>query len=347
MIIKSPTRKYTIMKSSTVFITGSTGLLGINTINELLHSGYHVIALARSLNKATHVLPTQHPNLQIMIGDLTTPEMWIPQLNNIDYMIHAGAYFRESSNRPEDKHPLQQINVESSVTLYKAAETIGVKRFIFISSSGTIGERTDGLPSTEVDLPTERSLNNWYFHSKVKAEAALKTVTSTSTCELVTILPGWMFGPNDVAPTGAGKLVKRFLATKQLQLVEGCVSIADARDVATAIVKALTLGQPNQRYAVAGTPTTISALGNTLQQVVGSGTVQILPFYFALCLGWVLEGITRLLQQPNPIPPVGLYTLKNGVSINSTLAQQTFGVTFRPLHQTLTDTVAYFQQQQC
>jgi dihydroflavonol-4-reductase len=286
------------MKSSTVFITGSTGLLGINTIHELLLAGYNVIALARSLQKATQVLPIQHPNLQLIIGDLTTPETWIPQLNNIDYMIHAGAYFRESSNRPEDKHPLQQINVESSVTLYKAAETIGVKRFIFISSSGTIGERTDGLPSTELDPPTEKNnLHNWYFHSKVKAETALRAVATQNRCELITILPGWMFGPNDVAPTGAGKLIKRFLATKQLQLVEGCVSIADARDVATAIVKALTLGQPNQRYAVAGNPTRISTLGNTLQQVVGSGNVQILPFYVALSLGWVLEGITRLLYQ--------------------------------------------------
>src|SRR5690606_8163623 len=114
----------------------------------------------------------------------------------------------------------------------------GVSAFVHTSSSGTIGRKPDGSAGDEDTPPSPRQLENLYFRSKYDGEQMIRAWTPTGGLRVIEILPGWMFGPGDAAPTAAGKLIFDVLAGKVPAVPDGGTSIVDARDVARAMLNA-------------------------------------------------------------------------------------------------------------
>jgi dihydroflavonol-4-reductase len=324
-----------------VFLTGSTGLLGCNTTFALLEAGHRVRALARDSAKARRVLPE---GVEVVEGDLGNVAAFSARLQGCDAVIHAGAYFREYFGRGNHAPELKRLNVDATVELARAARDQGVRRFVFVSSSGTVGERADGTPSDETDPPAGVGKENLYFMSKWEAEAALREA-HLEPMEVVSILPGWMFGPGDSAPTSAGEMVRSLIVDRKLQIVDGTITVADARDVADALVRALTSGRAGERYCVAGMSMRMRHAMTALAEAVGDAKVQFVPYPMALMLSAILEPLTRLANRPNPIPREGIRTLGKGVRISSAKAERELGVAFRPFSETAHDTVAWFRRE--
>jgi len=67
-----------------------------------------------------------------------------------------------------------------------------VRRFLFVSSIGVYGAKTDGRPFRETDPlnPTEP-----YAQSKLEAEQALRALTAETEMELTVVRPGLVYGP--------------------------------------------------------------------------------------------------------------------------------------------------------
>src|SRR5438477_234465 len=89
---------------------------------------------------------------------------------------------------------------------------------------------------------------NLYFKSKVLAAGQLQTLAARTGLEVVQILPGWMFGPGDAAPTASGQLVLDFLAGKLPGIPPGGTSAVDARDVAMGMIRAAERGRAGEKY---------------------------------------------------------------------------------------------------
>jgi dihydroflavonol-4-reductase len=96
------------------------------------------------------------------------------------------------------------------------------------------------------------------------AEEAIQDFLKTHSLPVALILPGWMFGPYDAAPTDSGRLVLDFLAGKLPGIIEGGSTVVDARDVAQAMVAAVERGQSGRRYIVAGEFQSIENIVHTL-----------------------------------------------------------------------------------
>jgi len=60
------------------------------------------------------------------------------------------------------------------------------------------------------------------------AEEAIQDFLKTHSLPVALILPGWMFGPYDAAPTDSGRLVLDFLAGKLPGIIEGGSTVVDA-----------------------------------------------------------------------------------------------------------------------
>jgi dihydroflavonol-4-reductase len=156
-----------------------------------------------------------------------------------DVLFHTAAYFREYY-QPGDHWPmLEKINVLGTVALLEAADKRGLKKAIHVSSSGVIGEDDSKAIGDENSAATGLALENLYFRSKVETEKAVANFLRTHTLPVVMILPGWMYGPGDAAPTSAGQLVQDFLNRKLPGVLKGGATIADARDVAAAMIVAV------------------------------------------------------------------------------------------------------------
>lgn len=324
----------------TVFITGSTGLLGLNVVESFLARGYRVRALARDAAKANRVLPND-PRVEVVVGDIEFAQPWIDRVDECDVVVHAAAYFREYFGRGDHDEKLTRLNVDFPVMLTCHALNNGVRRIIVVSSSGALRRPTDGHACREND-PIEGQLpHNGYQQSKVQMEHALSQLRLDPQ-RLVIVRPGWMWGPNDFAPTATGQIITDMIRTKNFQFVDGpAFGIVDARDVAEGISAIADLESPSPIYHLAGNNIRPLVAIKAIATQIGSTRVQNVPLGVAKALSAILEVVTRLLGRRNPLPREGIEVLATNFPIDSSLAERELHVRFRPFEETARDAVAF------
>lgn len=141
------TRNYdfSALKNSSVFITGSTGLLGsqivlfLDYLNQTLGYNIKIIALVRSKEKAERVFEDAFERVNCIYGDvLNLPE----NLEHIDYVIH-GASITSSKSFVEKCVETVDIAVNGTMNLLRFAKENRVKSFLYLSSMEAFGI-TDG-----------------------------------------------------------------------------------------------------------------------------------------------------------------------------------------------------------
>lgn len=329
------------MSGKTAFVTGATGLLGSNLCQVLVSQGWRVKGLVRSLEKAKRFQADS--GIEWIQGDIGNVSAFAPALEGVDVVFHTAAFFREYYQPGAYWETMKRINVDATMELLRAAEARGVRRTVFTSSSGVI-QRNPHRAADETAAYSDFAEKNLYFKTKVLAEKEIYRFLEASPMDVVMILPGWMMGPGDAAPTGAGQLVLDLLAGKLPGVVDGSAALTDVRDVAAAMITAAERGRRGERYIVAGPLTTMKeiALGLETIGVARAPRLQI-PNWLALTMAWVLETIAGWTGMKNPMPLAGVQTLLEKASLNSAKAQRELGVRFRPLKDTLKDTVAWYQ----
>jgi dihydroflavonol-4-reductase len=327
------------------FVTGATGLLGNNLVRLLVQQGYEVKALVRSKEKAQKLLGDVK-NVEFIQGDMENIAGFAESLEGCDVLFHTAAYFREYY-QPGDHWPmLEKINVRGTIELLESADKHGVKKAIHVSSGGVIGEDNGKGIADESTEANGMGFENLYFRSKVETEKAIANFLKIHSMPVVMILPGWMFGPSDAAPTSAGQLVQDFLNRKLLGVLNGGAGIADARDVAQAMIEAVDRGKSGERYIVGGELHTLPKIMKTLEKVSGvSGPRLRISAPVALTLAWLSQTTARLTGGTTLLTVSGVKTILNPHNISSEKAIRELGVKFRMLEDTLRDTVNWYKSQ--
>ncbi len=314
-----------------VFITGSSGLLGNNLVRECLSRGWEVTALARDREKGERCF--RGLDLQLVVGDIRDVSAWERHLGGCQLLLHAAAYFREYYQPGSHARALESTNVQGTLGVAEAARRQGIGRVVHVSSGGTVA-KSEGTP------PLPGALENGYFASKLRADQALDALTDL---DLVRVLPGWMMGPWDTAPTSAGQLILDFVNRRLPGRIRGGTTSVDARDVAWATAEMSVRGAPGARYVVGGRYLDLATLMDELEAVSGVPAPRLLlpdPLVDAAAL--LFEGLARATGRPTPMSRPGLQTLRLGHSLDSSLAESALGVRFRPLRTTLEDCLAWF-----
>lgn len=322
------------------FVTGSTGLLGGNLVKELIHQGHTVRALVRSRSKGQHVLGDL-PGVELIEGDMENVAGFAAHLAGCDVLFHTAAYFREYYQPGDHWAKLERINVTGTVELMRAAHAAGVKRLIDTSSSGVIDKNV----GDESSGPNPHAQHNLYFKSKVLTEERIRTLVAEG-LPIVQILPGWMLGPGDAAPTASGQLVLDFVNGKLPGSFDGGTSTVDARDVASAMVVAAEKGRIGQRYIVGGRYLSMADLNQALAQASGipaprrrfpNGVMRLVASFSEL---W-----SRVSGQPALITRDAVETMMDKHAVRSDKAERELDVRFRPIHQSLRDELRWFVEQ--
>lgn len=324
------------------FVTGSTGLLGNNLVRLLIEQGHQVKALVRSPQKALKTFDDLPVTL--VEGDMLHVADFASELKGCDVLFHCAGYFREYYQPGDHWQKLEAINIKGTVQLLEAAEQQGVGKAIYVSSSGVIGKNKNDKLSDETTPPNGVSYSNLYFKSKVLAEEAVYEFLQHHSLPVVFILPGWMFGPRDYAPTDSGRLVIDFLQRKLPVILPGGSAIVDVRDVAQAMINACDKGKSGDRYLVAGYNLTLKTVVQTLSQVTGIPAPKIsIPYKVLIFLAFLSESYGRLTGQPILLSRSGLKVIQANIGISSEKAIKELGANFRPFSETLRDEVAWFQ----
>ena len=331
--------------SLTAFVTGSTGLLGSNLVKLLLDRGHKVVALTRSQEKAQAQLGNSL-QLKIVCGDIEDNASFADALAGCDVLFHCAAYFREYYSSGDHWAKLERINVRGTLDLLNRAEAAGIQRTIYISSSGVISPRQDDKPGTESDIyPRDAKIENLYFKSKVAAEYAIAEWLKTHSHEVISILPTWMHGPQDAAPTAAGQLVIDFLNRNLPAIPPGGSAVVDARDVALAALVAVDCGRSGERYIITNRFVSLVEINALLERVSGVPASKIhLTYPMALGMAWIVQTIAKLQRKNALITVKNIRTIKKRHEIDGSKALRELGVQPRSLEDTFRDSVAWMQK---
>jgi len=325
-----------------VFVTGATGLLGNNLVRALRAQGHPVRALVRSEEKGRRLLGDL--DVAIVKGDMQDVPAFADALDGCAAVFHTAAYFREYYQPGDHAAALERINIQATLELMAAADARGVATFVHTSSSGAVGTREDGTPGDE-DTPASASqMRNGYFRSKVEGDRRIHAWTPAHGMTVVEVLPGWMWGPGDAAPTAAGQLVLDFVARKIPIVPDGGTSTVDARDVAAAMVACLEKARHGDRFIVAGEYRPLAGVLLELEAATGIKAPKLrLPHGFVMTFAFFEELRARLTGGRLLVSREAIRVMRLRHTVSSARAERRLGVTLRPFAETARDVVAWYR----
>ena len=281
------------LQGARVLVTGATGMLGSNLVRALVARGAHVRGLVRSPEKARRYLADVA--FEPIAGDMREVSGFAAALEDCSAVFHTAAYFREYYQPGSHDGALASINVQGTLELMRAADAAGVSCFVHVSSSGTIGLKPDGSPGDEDTPPSAAQLDNGYFRSKVEGDRQIHAFAPARGMRVIEILPGWMWGPGDAAPTAAGQMVLDFVQRKIPVVPEGGTCVVDARDVAGAMLTAAERAPHASRYIVGGEFRSLAQLLQALEVQTGIAAPRLhLPFFMVLAFAYLEELRVRI-----------------------------------------------------
>jgi len=178
-----------VPKVQSVLVTGANGFVGSALVPELSRRGFDVWQMVRGKN--------YQDNLKIKcfrIDDLDDVVDLTKPLKDVDVVIHLAARVHVMTDKHTD--PLaeyRRVNVESTMNLAQQAASLGVKRFIFVSSVKVNGELTEkDIPFKANDIPNPQDP---YGLSKLEAEIGLMQLAKKTGMEVVIVRPPLVYGP--------------------------------------------------------------------------------------------------------------------------------------------------------
>lgn len=132
-----------------VLVVGATGTLGRQIARQALDAGHQVRCMVRTPRKASFL---QEWGCELTRGDLLEPASLDYALEGVDAVIDA------ATSRPDDPRSVYQTDWDGKLNLFRACETAGVKRFIFMSLLAA--EKHRQVPLMDIKYCSEKLLQS-------------------------------------------------------------------------------------------------------------------------------------------------------------------------------------------
>ena len=312
------------------FVTGATGFLGLNLVEQLLAADWHVTALRRE--KLRHRDLDRYPVTQVT-GDLLDPDSLdaaVPK--DCDAVFHTAAM----TSVWRKQAPIQnQINIDGTESLVDAALKNGAKRFIHTStwnvydwSSGAITEDT---PQT--------AGSSWinYNRSKFEAEEVIRRAVTERGLDAVILNPSHIVGRFD--RQNWAQLIMMAAIGKLPGVPPGSGSFAHGQAVARAHIAAVDKGRTGQNYLLGGPDATFLEFVQTVADMARQNKRprRTVPAPIMRLMGKVEGLISAATAKPPQITPEAVAMVTARVRIASTRAIDELGYEPSTLHTAISD----------
>ena len=139
-------------------VTGAAGFIGSNLVETLLKLDQRVVGLDNFATGHRHnleqvqalVTPAQWANFRFIEGDIRDVEACRAACAGADYVLHQAA-LGSVPRSIEDPISSNAANVSGFLDMLVAARDVGVKRFVYASSSSVYGDHP-ALPKVEANI---------------------------------------------------------------------------------------------------------------------------------------------------------------------------------------------------
>jgi dihydroflavonol-4-reductase len=254
------------MNKHIYFITGSTGFLGRHIAEAVwAHDPQAELRLLVRAGRVPGLPAAMASRTQLVNGDLVRPETYADSLAGVNTVIHSAALVAFQATAAASLH---HTNIAGTRALVEAAAAGACRNFIHISSISASG-RQPGQLADERRYPEPAVLaRDPYGYSKVMAE---REVLRCAAHMRVTLLnPSVIIGPGSRQWQQALCWLRFVPALPMLTTLN---SFVDVRDVARAVVLALSAPSSGERYIVTAENVDMLAFGRLVMKVLGSRAI--------------------------------------------------------------------------
>jgi dihydroflavonol-4-reductase len=233
--------------TSTLLVTGATGLIGSNVCQVFREAGWEVIALARP---GADTAALEGLGCRVARGDVRDPESLEAAGRAATHCIHTAAVVNPAGLTNDD---FAAVNTDGTRNILDLAEKCEFENTLLFSTSvayersATMNERS----------PVAADGGGIDPYSRTKAAAYRETTERVERgARVLTVLPSAAIGPAPMSARAAGIAYNaRIAAALRGELPEfpaAPVSAVLAEDVAAGTVAALREGRPGERYLLWG-----------------------------------------------------------------------------------------------
>lgn len=324
------------MPNKKVLVTGATGLLGSNVAAELVERGYEVRVLTRKTSNTISIadLPVEN-----YVGDITQPESVRQAVRGCQVVIHAAA---NTSQWGAEMNKHNAVNVLGTKHVLEAVQALDVERFIYVSTANTLAPGSLEQPGDENGAFSYQELSTRYIDTKYQAEQmVLQAVTEQGTPAVI-VNPTFIIGARDAKPS-SGKMILFYLQNQLIASPPGGKNYVPVQDAAVAVANAITLGQPGERYLLAGENMRYADFFNKIAKVTGRRKpVFTTPAPVLRAVGRVGDAVQRITRQTVSwnYANVSMLTIENYYTGAKAVAELQMPQT--PIEEAIEDAVSWF-----
>jgi len=262
-----------------VLVTGGTGFLGINVIQQCLEKGWTVTATHRK-SSDTEVL--KGLGVHLLDVDMTNRDELIQKLpDDLDAVFHIAG---DTNMWTLNNRRQYETNVIATKNLVDAAIAKKVKRFIHTSSISAFGFHDDVITEESVSTALTSRVN--YIKTKFQGEQVVKAAVVEGKLDAVVLNPCAIMGPHD-----RHNWSQLFTMIKQDTLPGvpgGEGSYCHVREVAAAHLAALEKGRSGENYILAGVDHPFLEVVSKIGALLGKKTPK------SAIPSWVLQVVGKI-----------------------------------------------------
>jgi UDP-glucose 4-epimerase len=189
-----------------VLVTGGAGFIGSELVRRLAAQGCRVVVVDNLVNGRRENLDgLPDEQVQLIVADIRDSRRMADLMQGVDIVFHLACLgVRHSIHSPQENH---EVNATATLKLLSLARAVGVKRFVYVSSSEVYGT-AHWVPMTE-EHPTYP--NTVYGASKLAGECYARAFYRTYGYSTVVVRPFNTYGPRCHHEGDSGEVIPRFL----------------------------------------------------------------------------------------------------------------------------------------
>ena len=242
------------MTKEQIFITGASGLIGLQLVNQLLKKNYRVTGYDLCPIKNN----IEDKNFKFFTGSVLDKNKILKSIGNSTIIIHLAAYLGVKKTE-ENNLTCLNINIEGTLNMLEIAIQKKIKRFIFASSSEIYGEQKF-FPISERAEPKFKSI---YGTSKIVCEEYIKSYHQKFNLNYNILRFFNIYGTEQRDDFVISKFIKRLKNKKPLIIFGNgsqIRSFCHVSDAVKGLLKVILYGKKNIIYNVGNNNQPISIL---------------------------------------------------------------------------------------
>jgi len=317
-------------------VTGKSGHIGANMVRALLARGRRVRAICHKDFRGIDDL-----DIETVCGDVEDISSLEVAFRGAEVVYHLAG---RVSLTTHDRALVRRTNIDGGRNVIEACRTTGVRRLVHFSSiHAFVQEPLDTPVDERRPLVDECSGGLPYNYSKATGERLVRTAIEHGLNAII-VNPTGVIGPWDFKPSHFGQALLSLAEHRLPALVDNGFDWADARDVVEAAITAEVQSPPGSRYLLSGHWISMVELAEMVESLTGTKPPRIiLPVWLARIAAPVLHGYQHLTGRHTPFTPGAIKAMHANRKVSHELAARELGYRPRPLLETITDTMRWYQ----